>query len=433
MLIQHNLRFESDWINSPWPFVNRTFDAEGRIHVKYTGTGHLPNHYSVGPAMLWAPFLIPVHIVMAVLGKAGMNVQPDGFSMPYIVTAALVTALCGFLGLYVSFGIARLYVGEMWAFLATLGIWFASSLPVYMYFNPFYSHAQSVFAAGSFLWYWQATRAQRTVAQWAILGLLAGLMLNIYYINVAILVLPLLESLRQYWQTLRAPAHGWGVLRRLFLANVVFSCVTLVAFLPTLITRQIIYGKPWNLGYEPSSWTRPALWQPLLSSNHGLVSWTPIVIPSLVGLFLLRRYDPELATYSLAAFAAMYYIVACHPDWHGRSSFGNRFFLSLTPLFILGLAVFLQDVSRWFTRARTAIATSALALAILILWNIAFIFQWGIGLVPHMGPISWRQMAYNQVMVVPSKLGGSVKAYFTHRREMMNRIVLEDLRHVRKK
>jgi hypothetical protein len=148
----------------------------------------------------------------------------------------------------------------------------------------------------------------------------------------------------------------------------------LVAFLPTLITRRIIYGDPLDFGYEASSWIHPALWQPLLSSNHGLVPWTPIVVPSLVGLFLLRRYDRELATYSLAAFAAMYYIVACHLDWHGISSFGNRFFISLTPLFILGLAVFLQEASSWFNRAGVAIATTALVIGALILWNLAFIF-----------------------------------------------------------
>jgi hypothetical protein len=431
MLVQHNLRFENDWINSPWPFVHRTVDASGRIDDPYTETGHLPNHFSVGPSLLWAPFLVPVHIVTEALGKAGLNVKADGFSLPYLLTGTLATALYGFLGLCLSYALARLYVGEIWAFFATLGMWFASSLPVYMYFNPFYSHAHSVFAVAIFLWYWQRTRPQRTLAQWVILGLLSGLMLNIYYINITILLFPLLESLRKYGQAWRAPAARWEAIRRLFLANLIFSCATLVAFLPTLITRKIIYGNPLDFGYDPSSWTHPVLWQPLLSSNHGLLSWTPIVLPSLVGLFLLRRYDRELAAYSLAAFAAMYYVVACHPDWHGISSFGNRFFISLTPLFVVGLGIFLQEFGRWFKQAPAATTASALAIAALTLWNLAFIFQWGTGLVPHVGPISWRQMAYNQVRVVPARLGSSLKTYFTHRSGMMKRIELEDSQRVR--
>ncbi|MDR3676901.1 MAG: hypothetical protein P4N24_15530 [Acidobacteriota bacterium] len=432
ILVQHNLRFEDDWLNSNMPFVDHTVDARGRINARYTETGHLPNHYSVGPSMLWAPFLVPIHLVMVALVKAGISVKANGFTKPYLVTAALATALYGFLGLYLSFRFARLFVAEIWAFLATLGIWFASSLPVYMYFNPFYSHAQSAFSVAIFLWYWHRTRVERTVAQWGVLGLISGLMLNIYYLNIAILLLPLLESLRRYWLAWRVPGHDQKALRTLLLANTIYCCVTVAAFLPTLITRQIIYGNPLQFGYEPSSWMRPALWQTLFSSNHGLLLWTPMVIISLVGLVLLRRSDRELSAYCLAAFVAMGYIVACHPDWHGVSSFGNRFFISLTPFFILGLAVFLQEASRRFAQARTAVATSVLVIGALMVWNMAFIFQWGIGLIPHVGPISWKQMAYNQVVVVPARLGGSLKSYFTNRGEMMERLKIQDIQRVRR-
>ncbi len=435
MLINHDLGFEDDWHKPHLPYAVRRVQATSGLDSDYTRAGHLPNHFSVGPAILWAPFLIPVHMVMMALVKAGLNIKMDGFSKPYVLTAALATALYGFVGLSVSFRFARLYVREMWTFFATLGIWFASSLPVYMYFNPFYSHAHSVFAVAIFLWYWHRTRSQRTMTQWVILGLLSGLMLDIYYLNIAMLSLPLLESLRRYWQAWRAPAHDWQALRRLFLANLNYSCVTVAAFLPTLITRQIIEGSPWELGYGPvgfSHWVHPAIWQPLFSSNHGLLSWTPIVVPSLVGLLLLRRYDRELAMYCLAAFAAMYYIVACYPDWHGISSFGNRFFISLTPIFILGLAVFLQEASCWFKRARAAIAASALVIFALILWNLAFIFQWGMGLVPHVGPISWKQMAYNQVTVVPESFVSALKSYFTDRSGLMKRVELENVQSLRK-
>ena len=431
ILVQHNLRFESDWINSPSPYINREIDAEGRINDPYTNTGHLPNRYSVGPALLWAPFLIPLQMVLFTLQEAGIRVNTEGFSLPYLLTGALATALYGFLGLCVSFALSRQYVEDTWAFFATLGMWFASSLPVYMYFNPFYSHAHSVFAVAIFLWYWQRTRAQRTLTQWAVLGLLAGLMLDVYYLNIAILLFPLLESLKKYWRIGRPPAPQGEAVPNIFLANLIFMVTAVAAFLPTLITRKIIYGNALEFGYEPSSWTHPLIWQPMVSSNHGLLSWTPIVLPALLGLYLLRRYDGELAACSVAAFAATYYIVACHPDWHGISSYGNRFFISLTPVFVLGLGVLLQECSRWFKQMKTAVATVAVAMGLAILWNMAFIFQWGTGLVPHVGPISWRQMAYNQLMVVPAKLGSNLKTYFTHRKGMMKRIEREDLERVR--
>ena len=259
-------------------------------------------------------------------------------------------------------------------------------------------------------------------------------MLDIYYLNIAILLVPLLESLQGYGRNWRAPGHDWRGTRSLFIANIAYTAATLVAFLPTLITRQIINGHLLELGYDNldfSHWIHPALWQPLVSSNHGLITWTPIVIPAIAGLVLLRKYDRELAVYSLTAVVALYYIVACHTDWHGLSSFGNRFFISLTPFFVLGLAVTLQEGTRLFKQGRAAFAVIAPVIGALILWNLAFIFQWGTGLVPHVGPISWRQMAYNQVVVVPARLGGALKSYFTNRRGMMQRIDLDDAQRLR--
>ena len=107
---------------------------------------------------------------------------------------------------WLSFHLACAYCQERWAFLATMGVWFASSLPVYMYFNPSWSHAHSAFIVALFLWYWQRTRRDRTMAQWVILGLLSGLMLDVYYLNIAVLLIPFLESIRRYgklWRNYR--------------------------------------------------------------------------------------------------------------------------------------------------------------------------------------------------------------------------------------
>ncbi len=432
MLVQHNLNFEDDWRHANLSFRTLSVSPQGQIAPDfYTSTGHVRNNYAVGSAILWAPFLVPVHACMLLLRRMGFDVAADGFSKPYLLAMAWATAFYGFMGLCLSFRMASFYVGERWAFLATLGIWFASALPVYMYFIPCYSHALSVFVVALFLWYWLKTRDSRSLAAWLALGLLSGLMLDVYYLNIAILVLPLGESLWGYWNNWRAPGHAWAEMRGLFAKNLAYCLATATAFLPTLITRQIINGHPLELGYDPlglSHWIHPALWQPLFSSNHGLVTWTPIVIPALVGLILLRNRDRGLAALSVAAVDAFYYIVACHSDWHGVSSFSNRFFISLTPFFILGLGVALREAARWFKQPRAALATAAAALGALILWNAAFIFQWGVGLIPHRGPIAWGQMAYNQVFVVPARLGGALKSYFTNRGAMMQRIETEDVK-----
>ena len=103
---------------------------------------------------------------------------------------------------------AKKYLPTRWAFLGTLGIWFASSLPVYMYFNPSWSHAQSAFVTALFFWYWDGTPAIAPGTQWLVLGLISGLMMDVYYICAVLLVVPLFESLARYWQGSPVPANA---------------------------------------------------------------------------------------------------------------------------------------------------------------------------------------------------------------------------------
>src|SRR5437773_9379890 len=161
---------------------------------EYTETGYVDNLFSVGPAMLWTPFLLAAHCFVLLANALGTHIAANGFSTPYVLAMALGTAIYGFLGLLISYFLARKYVEERWAFLATVAIWGASSLPVYMYFNPAWSHAHSAFTVALLLRYWDRTRDFRTILQWNILGLLAGLMVDVYFPNGVFLLLPFVES-----------------------------------------------------------------------------------------------------------------------------------------------------------------------------------------------------------------------------------------------
>jgi hypothetical protein len=430
LLIEHRLNFEKDWLAANTSFRMGKIDADSHILPSaYTSTGHLDNHFSVGPAILWSPFLLAAHVGVLAYDSFGGGVTADGYSRPYILAMGLGTAVYGFLALWISFHLARKYLPERWAFLATVGIWFASSLPVYMYFNPSWSHAHSAFTVALFVWYWQRTREVRTWTQWVILGTIAGLMTNVYYPNAILLLLPLLESLAQYRQSFgTAAVEPAG---RLFLKNFLFAVVTLTAFVPTLVTKRIIYGSYLNFGYtEHWFWTSPALLKVCFSSEHGLFTWTPILIPAVMGLFFLRKYDRNLSSYSVAVFGAYLYAIGCYEDWHGIASFGNRFFVSLTVLFIMGLASFFDWLARALELRRATTLASSMT-AVLIVWNLGLVFQWGMHLIPPRGPISWRDAAYNQFAVVPFQATRAIKGYLMRRKQLMGQIEGEDVKQLK--
>jgi hypothetical protein len=430
-LIEHNLRFENDYLSANKSFVTPRIDVQGRLLPRmYTKTGYVENHFSVGPAILWAPVMVAVHGAVLLTDHFGAHVAADGYSHPYLFAMALSTACYGFLSLYLAFRIAQKYFDDRWTFLATVAIWMASSLPIYMYFNPSWSHALSAFTVSLFLWYWERTKSQRTAGQWAILGLMAGLMGNVYYPNVVLLIFPALEVVH----LLRSKQTDSGRLT-IPIQKLAFSCgVFVVAFfaslLPTFITRQIIYGNPFETGYPAIwtwNWTSPALLKVLFSSDHGMFTWTPVLILAVLGLPFLIKRDALLGAGSFFTFLVYYYFIASYPDWDGLSSFGNRFFVSLTPIFILGLAALLSSFSSWLGNTMRAFAVALTVLALLIVWNFGFIFQWGMHMIPARGEISWSTMVHNQLVKVPQRVTQSLEAYFISRGEMMQHIEQEDI------
>jgi hypothetical protein len=425
LVIDHDLNFEDDWRAATPGFLRDRVDSNGKLLAEeHTITGHLRNHFSVGPAILWAPFLGLAHAGVILADAMGAQIPATGYSRPYLAAMSASTVLYGFLGLLMAFDLARRYAGDTWAFLATLGIWFASSLPVYMYFNPAWSHAHSAFAVSLFLWYWQRTRDHRSLRQWIVLGMAAGLMMNVYYPNAILMIVPAIEALVEYYRT--APAR-WA---RLLANHVFFLGIAAVALLPTLVTRWIIFGGPFESGYPPMAewnWTSPVWRSVLFSANHGLLSWTPVLIPALLGLYSAYKRDAVLGAGLLLAVLIFGYFISSYPDWDGLSSFGNRFFISLTPVFVIGLAAGLSSFARWWNRPGSDVALTGAGLALLAVWNAGFIFQWGTQMIPSRGAISWQEMARNQFTEVPARMTDDLQHYIFRRDSIMQRIEVKDL------
>jgi hypothetical protein len=311
-----------------------------------------------------------------------------------------------------------------------------------MYFRPFHVHALASFTVSLFLWYWLRTRAQRTLNQWGLWGLIGGLVVEVYYINAIFLLIPLTEWL---WRTDES-----GVLsvkdarerRRMVMKGLMFAMAGLIALTPHFVVKWVVEGSPFRTGYSDSFyWASPRLWQVGFAAEHGMFLWTPALLLAGVGMVLLWRRDRWVAGALLVTFSAFYYTIASYENWHGQSAFGSRFFVSFTPVFVLGLAVFLEQsdilLSRFLWRSTTAtrrltIAGSqwlmpVLLLAILIVWNVGFIFQWGANLVPNRGPVDLTQVARYQVTIVPQRMAEFLTRYLRDREEVAREVEREDL------
>src|SRR5438309_11587969 len=81
LLTQRTLDFEPDYQHANQGFRQARLDNAGIPKAEFrTATGHLANHFTVGPAMQWAPSLICVHAGVLLARVLGADVSADGFS-----------------------------------------------------------------------------------------------------------------------------------------------------------------------------------------------------------------------------------------------------------------------------------------------------------------------------------------------------------------
>jgi hypothetical protein len=404
-LVDHNFDFASDF-QDPVHDLEKIFLNDHFVENPITKTGHLPNFYTAGPAVLWSPFLILTHLVVLAVGRLGWHIAPDGHSWPYLAALTAATALYGFAGLWLSFAMARKFVEERWAFWATIGIWFGSSVPVYVYLLPAWSHAHSLFATALFLWYWLRTRGTRTSWQWLNLGLLSGLMIDVYQLNGVLLIAVAVEAISAYAAIWSASSGRPKLLARTVRLHALCGLGTLLALFPNFITRQIVFGNPLSVGpyaLRTWNWTSPVFMKVLFSNDHGMFVFTPLLVLAIAGFFYLWKLNRVFGTICLSITLVFYFLISCFPWWHGNVGFGNRFFISLTPIFIVGLATWFSWITQFWGTARAASFRLIPLTMLFVIWNLGLVYQWQTHLLPRYGSVDWPTIRYNQFQVVPAQ------------------------------
>jgi hypothetical protein len=146
---------------------------------------------------------------------------------------------------------------------------------------------------------------------------------------------------------LHAALRSWPVRRwRLGGDALTFAAVAVAVALPQWIGKTIVYGSPLATGYRDEFyWWSPRLLDTLFSANHGAILWTPLIAVGVIGWVLLRR-DARVA-WIAAASLLFYFTIASYQNWHGLSSFGNRFFISSPPSSIERCAPAVAARSQW--------------------------------------------------------------------------------------
>jgi len=417
------------------------------LYPATTETGYQPNKYPIGTAILWSPFFLTAHAYAHVASALGYDIKPDGYSFPYIFAISFASCLYGFVGLLLTYLVLKSYYSRKAALIAVVTLWFATSVPVYMYLNPSMPHATSLFAISLFVYWWLRVVRKSTeprIRDYVVLGLLGGFATMVRVENVMFLFAALADLAVRSIQQGKMSEGERNILRRLWPLGLAAAC-SILAFLPQLVVWKIVFGKilfepyaetsmlvakskglSWPLnpkvtfGYTRNPITlapilhyfsHPYLLDTFFSSSHGLFVWTPVYIPATVGLFFFAKRYGRTAVFMLLGLFAFIYFVSCSNQATG-ASYGNRYLMSPLIVFALGLGF----VTEWLlskVRLRYVVAVAGL----LIVWNALLIVQYSTGMINRKGPVPLKKMFGNQFYAAPSRLVRIGLTFLTKRSE----------------
>ncbi len=363
-------------------YLDRDLDLSNQFNVWAAQTGETapdirpgrptPTAFTIGASLLWMPAFAIGDVATLIAGRLGVEAARDGYSMAYQLSVALATLFYGLLGVWFALKAAAWWMekrGRGWPpapGVAALTALSASPALYYFFFEPTMSHGPGILATSLLVWMWLRTDAKEPWPRWAVMGAVGGLAALIRPQDSLLLLLPL-----------TAAASGGG--RRTAGRWLATIAAAGLVFLPQMVIWQQTHGRPLVIPQGPGYLN---LWNPhplqvWFSHHHGLFTWTPVWLFALLGLGLMAREARGRVVAMLAVFLLESYINSCTRDWWAGDAYGSRRFLSLFPVFVLGLSAFVSEIGQRHSRRVLAIAGAAIAA------NLGLMFLYVTGRIAH--------------------------------------------------
>ena len=269
-----------------------------------------------------------------------------------------------------------------------------------MYVAPPMSHACSAFAVTLFVTIWLHIRATWSVPQVVVLGLAAALMAMVREQDVFFAIGPALDwAISALGRSRRAqsqPAPGASLV-----AGFAGTAAFVIGCAPQLLAYRALNGHPGPSSYvtRKMDWGAPHALDVLLSPSHGFLFWTPIAILALAGLIWLAVRGQgdarRIAVIAMLMVALQVYVAGSVQSWNVAGAFGQRRFVALTVLLVMGLSVVLRAIARHRLRAGASVV-----IALCVWWNLALIAEFGTGLMDRK-QLELGRNAYDAFITIP--------------------------------
>ncbi len=217
-----------------------------------------------------------------------------------------------------------------------LAVTISSYVLWYVILLPIFTHVYEMFFISMLIYHTLVQLEKSSRTNLIMIGIAMGFLFLIRPIYAVIILLTLgLIAVRTYSR---------GIKKLLIRFSLIF-----VSSLPFLIIYGLYnlqsYGKLITSGYAITGssdfdFSKFSGFNILFSLDKGWLVYSPIILFSLIGLFLFYKRSKLLAVYLLSSILLIVMLYGFWPSWWGGGSFGSRFLIFAVPICSIGLANF---------------------------------------------------------------------------------------------
>lgn len=306
-------------------------DFDGKIWLETAPNGKPVIRMTMGLALLWLPFFLIAHLAANLLG-----VQALGYSWPYQLSIFVAAVFYLLVGLVFLRKILLKYFSEAVSAIVLLVVVLATNLMFYVISEPGMSHVYSFALITAFLFYTLKWIDQPNLLTSVGMGLLAGLIVLIRPVNGLVLIFPAAIAVSSLQDLKNRLTGRW---KQILIAGL----SAFVVVLPQLMYWKFQTGHFIFNSYMDSGrfyFASPNIWDGLFGFRKGWLVYTPVMLFSVAGLFLLKQQLRMFRTPLLIFLVLFIYVMLSWWCWWYGGSFGSRPMVDVYGLLALPLAAF---------------------------------------------------------------------------------------------
>jgi hypothetical protein len=327
------------------------------------------NKYPIGAPLAWLGFFALADILTVILSLFGMFSR-NGYADLYQIIVGFGNIFFVVSGVWILYKLLQVYKQSKLIILTVLTMLFGTNLFYYASIDVINSHPFSFFVSSVYFYFWYNTFKTKTTKDWLLLGGLLGLLTltrNQDFVLGSLLIPELYVLMKSHTHSL------YNKFFALFGLFVVFSLM----LLPQILVWNNLYGSVQNIPYltgnQAFDFLHPHLLGVFVNFDTGLLFYTPVFVLSLFGTGVLFKMNRYIALCLILPFLLQYLLIASWSGWHQGESYGMRMFLSLIPLFTLGLYQLVLTAKKYMSLSKIYAICG-----MFVLYNICLIFVYQI-------------------------------------------------------